>query len=1836
MCWWKQQFCLFRFWRSLCGVLVLAAALLGAAEPKDTDLKARGPEHNVTLAEEPGVLELLAKAQKARAKAEQDPQAWPECVKFYGEILRKFSNSVYLDRWEGPDKKDLAYKNGLYKPTRERVAAEIASLPPAGLAIYRVINDPPARALFFEAKAELDVRKMEQVARDYFATSWGDQALAWLAEVDSGRHAPREALAHVSLALKHPGLNISMLGLLVRQYLAQLELGDANAEKTLQGIEGLLPVAKEGELRAGHATGRAALDKLRARLAAAPAAPLPPAAAAERSWPTYFGNAAHNRNAPARRNVGLRKWSEPIAQLLYGANAEHNAVQKIFGPDGQPVPDPTINCHLAVQAGFFYLCDAQVVAAYPLGNPQPGGPGAGGNAKFLWPSEPPPAKPPSRQQQMFMRFGGRGQSNARHRPLFCTLGGDRLYFACGAETPMNDYNNFFGGNQEQKENPNFLAALGKQDPGGALESGKLVWSLQPDSHAPAFEAQSKADQEWLKTVFFVSAPTWDAEVLYALAVRRGGLTESWAVAVDAATGRLLWRTQICAANPIAAGGLVQPARGLPVAVADGTVYAVTNLGAVAALEAMTGAVKWIRIYDRLPTPERFNQFGLVATREFWGPNPPIVYENLLIATPQDSELLYVYDIETGRRLWHTSRTERDPGLKHILGISNGVLVVTGTNVHFYELKGGRETGPAEPLSFDSPIKGRGLMAGNVVLVPTANSLAMVDTALVDGKFRPSIVSQYKWTEPEREAGNVFVAGDVLYTVSNTHVNAYFVWEEMEARLKQRLAQNPGDLGAYSELADVYQRVERFEQALALLDQALQIAEKTKDDVKTAAALVELNSRRFDALLELGRARQKGTAAVAPDLEASYDCYKKALEVARLPAQAETLPVIALRAMAENRTAKKELELAVAHYQQIITRYGEVVCACAPESPTRARLFAAGRIEELRKQDPACYEKVEAAAKAALAKAGNDTRQLETLLEEYPNAEACGSALLGLARLLLDKKPDQARQYAQRFLGRYPQSPQMPAVTGLLAVAYERSGLLRPARDILRRLASRPEFAGKTLAFDPRVPDSGQGAAGDAAQWAVKQLAEPQFQRPISDATASLGDGRLKEAWTKTAGEQSVPLLTEGLVPAGMRRNLFYVENQSELAVLSGTDKGEELWLPRPKLPADCIPKPNLADPNHFRLAPPGPVGFWAEHLLIVAGRRELMAYDSLEKGRLVWRKELKFPVVPPQQQCWLQVSSGRLVIAYSVGALSVVDPVSGKELWTQSETASLPACPALGEGFVAAAVEAWQQQPRRIIIYDLETGARRAAVETGSAQGLLLAAAGDRLYFAVGRDGLKAVDSATGKLLWEEQTGGVVRTLKATMELVVAVTDNHQVVAFSTGGAAERKKWSPVLPLGATVTGVHIDGEDLYVVAQALPQKPKLIAFSIPKEGKILWDVELAADPLSALPLCAQTVASGHLVVTESNWDPSGDKPCAVAVVDRRTGKLTTSKFLSSEPLPQFNVESAPLPPFRVQVFDGGMVVTEARRRVAYLAQDARNLDELIAALAEQAAKNPNDLGTRVNLATKRFEKGEREKGLQELSALLSQPALSAEAFADVFAELARLRKQRAEMEKRAFSFSRVADGSKLEAAPAAWAGVPETVLRDWRDVYFPSDDPAGGDVKKSSWAGPDDLRVSFRGAYDEQNLYLLFDVTDDKHKNDAAEANCCDLGDSVRLLFDIGRDGGVGFRGEAFEMGAGLSGGNVLSWRWVEHGKYLAGNTPLEPCPIIVRNEATKQTVYKFTLPLAYLRLKPAPGLRFGFSFAVNDQDEGEVTKSMCASPGALRPVIPGLFSEGVLEEKK
>jgi|GEM_PF-4178494 len=1801
---------------------IFLSTTLSAGEP--AELKARGPEHNVTLNEEPRVLDLLNKAQKARARAEKDPEAWPECIKYYTEILNKYPNTVYLDRWEGPDKKieDMPYELGLYKSTRERVARDIASLPPAGLAIYRVINDPAARNLFADAQEQFDERKMEQIAQSYFATSWGDDAAAWLGELASDRRAPRQAVVRYMQALAHPNPSLPAGALNVRMLLAQIQLNDrVGAEKTLKKIQELA-AEKPESIRLGKDEGEAAVKKLAARSAALGAATADAKTgnvAIVRSWETYFGNSGHNLTPPTRSNIGLRKWSQPIRQLLYGPSAEVAPERpNAMNNDGTPMqPVQTMNHHLTIYDGYFYICDAQTVWAYPIGNPSPGAPSVNGNAKFVYPGDAQaPPKMTRDQIQIQVRRGRRGYTGLRHQPYYCTVGDGRLFAVLGPEPVLFDPDN--GQRGDVKQPTNYLVALGRQATGGSLNSGKLVWSLQPSADEknsnPAFDNQSKADQEWLRAVHFTSSPVYESGVLYALAVQAGGgLSEAWACAFDADTGQIIWRTQICSANPIFAANPVQPALGLPVGVANGSVFVVTNLGAVAAIDALSGGIKWIRVYDRVAgTNDRFNQYRGRSGGDFWGPNPPIVHENMVVITPQDSDRGYAYDIETGRRIWFIERViqeREEERLKHVLGITHNQLAISGNNLRFYELKTGRLSGPLDPLPLESQVKGRGLATKDMVLLPTEKALYSISTALIDGKFRPKLIKDQKWKEPEIEAGNVFVAGDVLYTVSATHVNAFFVWEEMEGRLKERLRQAPDDLGAYNELADVYHKVEKFDMALDVLDKALPIATKSPN---AATELATIQKRRFDAHYERAKAIEaKNEPGLLPD---AYASYKKALDVAQLPGLTDTPAVDALRAMAENAIVRKEFGPAAQHYQEIILKRGDVLYKYKEGGHAKARLFAQSALEELKKSHPESYVAIEEHARKELADAMKslegvtfEIRKFEAVLANYPNSIASGDALLWLANYKIAPvgiggglDPDGARQYAVQFLSRFRESPRVAEATAILAAAYEKSNMLGPAMDVLKRLSTRPEFADKTMDSDP-FEKAKPAAPIKVAEWAANHLTHKQFQRAPSAAVISLGDGKLKLAWTRPAAENSLPITCSGMPPAIARQLLLYAEG-NELSALSVAN-GDEVWLPRLKLPDNYQPN-----------------GVWAEHLLLIFGTREVVAYDARDKGKIVWRhahgpqagvqsaqqasdvqiiiRQGGFQQIMPAQPCSIITTAGRVVIGYPSGQMNVLDAISGKELWqTKAKSNLLLTPPAAGEGFIAVAAS----NPGKLFIYDLDSGVERGSFEVPADFNLSPIAQGDRVFFSDRNQTLRALDSSA-KLIWEHKLGGTATAFRVTRELILAVLDGRQVIALNTEGAGERRKWAPHLPTGSVVRDLHIDGEDLYVAVSIPSDKSELFAYSVPSQLKMQWrDISLSTDMSTSLPLNTTTVTGQHLVVTEPNWDKQGDKPTVVAVVERKSGRHLWTQHLATDNR-VFDADGTVRQSFRVQIVDGGVVLTEARKRSAYL--------------AGQVSADP-------------------EKAMSELSAQLGTKTLTPANFSAAYDEFARLRQTQAQKQKRTFAFAKIAAQEKLLPDSPVWSGVKETALDGWPAIYLPGD--VGGTITAppTVWQGSADLSATFRGAYDQKNLYMLFVVTDDKHKNENTEGVNLDFGDSVRVAFDIDRNSKLGYEGKDFVIGAALNEkGTVLGWRFVENGKFLTGNTPLQAAPVVARNEEKKQTIYQITVPLDYLSLKAEPETKFGFSFAINDQDDKVISKSLGASPGMLPPPWPSLFAEGELQK--
>ena len=192
---------------------------------------------------------------------------------------------------------------------------------------------------------------------------------------------------------------------------------------------------------------------------------------------------------------------------------------------------------------------------------------------------------------------------------------------------------------------------------------------------------------------------------------------------------------------------------------------------------------------------------------------------------------------------------------------------------------------------------------------------------------------------------------------------------------------------------------------------------------------------------------------------------------------------------------------------------------------------------------------------------------------------------------------------------------------------------------------------------------------------------------------------------------------------------------------------------------------------------------------------------------------------------------------------------------------------------------------------------------------------------------------------------------------------------------------------------------------------------------------------------------------------------------------------------------------------------------------------------------------------------------------------------------------------KEFYDATRITKPVVIDGNLSEWAGVP--VLADpkfaipkgsgAKGTYVLFEPYAGG-----TWTGPDDQTSAVQVAWDADNVYFGFVVTDDYHEN---AANSAWNGDSVQLMIaNFDRSVEVSLVNYALGGEEGALGEVIINH---ESGAVL--DPAAETSAVVTRNAATKKTIYEIKLPAAALGLT-APlkaGTKFGLGMAINDGDE-------------------------------
>ena len=292
-----------------------------------------------------------------------------------------------------------------------------------------------------------------------------------------------------------------------------------------------------------------------------------------------------------------------------------------------------------------------------------------------------------------------------------------------------------------------------QDPGWALyavsaATGRLVWSTEDRRLVPPEEDEDVAAAEAL-----VSEPAYAHGCVHAVVRSDEAFPRHVLVALRADTGEMIWRS-LLASGP---GGLRvfgQWPRNVydvadacpPPTVAGDTVIVTPNIGLVFAVDALTGATRWVLPYERsFVATGASGRMRELVNRDL---QPAVVRGDCVVAAPRDCQAVYGIDLKTGRRRW-----QRDlHGASRVLGCDAGSVYLDGRDLIGVSLADGTvrwRTGRAEPAV------GAGLLVGKRLLVPRPGRLVRRST------FRDRVDGVTAWPGTVGPIGNLTLCGTHL-------------------------------------------------------------------------------------------------------------------------------------------------------------------------------------------------------------------------------------------------------------------------------------------------------------------------------------------------------------------------------------------------------------------------------------------------------------------------------------------------------------------------------------------------------------------------------------------------------------------------------------------------------------------------------------------------------------------------------------------------------------------------------------------------------------------------------------------------------------------------------------------------------------------------------------------------------------------------------------------------------------------------------------------------------------------------------------------------------------------
>ncbi|HEY2147129.1 MAG TPA: PQQ-binding-like beta-propeller repeat protein, partial [Pirellulales bacterium] len=270
-------------------------------------------------------------------------------------------------------------------------------------------------------------------------------------------------------------------------------------------------------------------------------------------------------------------------------------------------------------------------------------------------------------------------------------------------------------------------------------------------------SESAQDDRWA----FEGPPIVDGNNVYAVMRYNDVRPQVHVACLDARNGALRWRKLICTNESVGGGRCAEITSNL-LTLAEGTLYLNTNLGAIAALSADNGDIRWISGYSRARAGEPD------AAHFYRDLNPCVYCRGSLFVAPSDSPSIFAFDASTGRLLWECRHF---PETIHLLGVGGNNLIASGKQICWIDVDSGKVI-RYWPYPTSSGY-GRGLLAGDQVYWPMRMRIRRFkQRVLADGPLDADDPIEFGQFDPPLASGNLVAANGYLLIATPTRLVAF--------------------------------------------------------------------------------------------------------------------------------------------------------------------------------------------------------------------------------------------------------------------------------------------------------------------------------------------------------------------------------------------------------------------------------------------------------------------------------------------------------------------------------------------------------------------------------------------------------------------------------------------------------------------------------------------------------------------------------------------------------------------------------------------------------------------------------------------------------------------------------------------------------------------------------------------------------------------------------------------------------------------------------------------------------------------------------------------------------